>query len=92
MSEYATIILGLAIWHVATLNGISLYAEKTSGKWIVAPDSVMRSRKHLIGIICLLIATIILLLSLHTSYFVFAIFFVGCLLITDTVMIYKAFK
>jgi hypothetical protein len=91
VEEASIISIGIAAWHLAALNAISMYTRAFARSWFV-PLEVLLSAFHLLGALAALFAIAIFIGSARVGFLNYGVFLAGGLLLFDTLMIYKALK
>jgi hypothetical protein len=84
------VIFGIAVWHVAALNSISMYTGAFAKTWLPAPKQVIFSRAHGAGLMCAALAVLVLVVSNRSGILNYGIFVAVGLLFIDAYLIYKA--
>ena len=92
METAAFIIVGMIVWHLATLNSLALYAGVPVDSWFIAPRGVVLNKYHLIGAALAAFGTAIAVISSALDLFDYGIFAAGAFAIWDPLFMYFALR
>ena len=92
MNHALTIISGVVLLHLATLNSLAMYMGLGLDTWLPAPKAVLADRLHIIGATLVLSGAIIIIASAAFGFLKFGIFAGGALALADPILIYQALK
>ena len=84
-------VSGLALWHLAMVNSLSMYSGEFIRTAWIAPKSIIFSFPHKIGVMALVLAAVVFVVSAHGGWLDFGIWLAGALVIGDAYLTYRAF-